>query len=114
MELKLVVQRFSLLSHGEKFKRGIFFDLLISYIVLLHVNLGTFEVFDIFGVLADFMESCNGFLVGSVISSVHQDEDFFFATTDLRHPGLAYNLEYGSILFFGDRRTLVEGSQFIV
>ena len=115
MELKLVVKGFSLFSHREEFKGGIFFNLLVCYIVSLHVNLSTFEMFDRLCVLAEFMEGFDSFFMGGMVSSVHQNEHLFVTTANLRLPAFANNfLNVLVILSFGDGSTLVERGQFII
>jgi hypothetical protein len=103
-----------LFSHGEEFKGGIFFNLFVSYIVVFHVNLSTFEELNRLGVLTEFVESFNCFFMCGVISSVHEYKHLFVPTANLRFPGLTYNLFNVFVLLMGgDRSTLVVRGQFI-
>lgn len=115
VEFKFVVKGFSLLTHREELKGRIFFDLLVSDIVLLHVDLRTLEVLNILGVFAELVESFNGFFMSSVVSSVHQNEHFLLSTADSGVPVLTYDfLNVIVRLSLGDRSTLMEGSQLVV
>jgi hypothetical protein len=115
VEFKFVVKGFSLLTHREELKGRIFFDLLVSDIVLLHVDLCALEVLNSLGVFAKLVESFSGFFMGSVVSSVHQDEYFLLSTADSGVPVLTNDFFNVIVrLGLGDGSTLMEGSQLVI
>lgn len=115
VEFKFVVKGFSLVTHREELKGGVFFNLLVSDIVLLHVDLGALEVLYSLGVFAKLVESFNGFFMSSVVSSVHQDEHFLLSTADSRVPVLTHDFFDVIVrLSLRDGSTLMEGSQLVV
>lgn len=110
-----MVEGFGLFTHGEKFKGRVLLYLLVSNIVLLHVDLGTFEVLHVLGVLTKLMEGFNGFFMLGVVSSVHEHKDFLFATAYSGVPVLTNDLLDSLALFMvGNRGTLMEGSKFVI
>jgi len=110
-----VVEGFGLLTHGEKFKGRVLLYLLVSNIVLLHVDLGTLEVFNILSVLTKLMEGFNSFLMLGVVSSVHQHKYLLFATSYSGVPVLTnYFLDDLAFLMVGNRSTLMVRRKLVI